>query len=176
MKGERTYSAGFDAAIAGGAGGTIGKSADTGSAPSYVPQKPDQPVRRTLLMQAMVDTFAQPGARAGAAWIAIVVFFATFAPFLASSFPIAMQTRAGQWRFPLFSHLYAIDVVLVVVFITVLVLVLWRRLTFSGSLLALIDVIVFSTSLSVWLSYLTKNIVIEEYGLINASGDATITF
>src|SRR4051794_7065190 len=89
-----------DAALA---GGSLYNAATAGAPPdAIVPSYagPDDaadaslsaaPQRRTLVMQALVDTFAQPTARAGAVWIAVVVCLAVFAPFLASSFPIAMK-------------------------------------------------------------------------------------
>src|SRR5437870_9617251 len=132
----------YQAAVAGGVAGPVDPLDAESSAPSYMPPKSEEPARRTLLKQAFVDTVAQPGARAGAAWIAVVVFFAVFAPFLASSFPIFMRTRDGGWHWPMFTHLYAIDVVLVVTFLAVCALALWRGLSFSASLLALIGVIV----------------------------------
>jgi peptide/nickel transport system permease protein len=177
MKGEAapihaSQAAGYEAIVAGGvAAPATAPDADDISLPSYMPPRSDEPVRRTLLMQAFVDTFAQTGARVGAWWIAIVVFLAVFAPFLASSFPVAMQMKSGEWKYPLFSHLYAIDVVLVAVFITVLTLVLWRRLSLSASLLVLIVVIAIVTPLSAWLTNPPKNIVYEEYRLLQSSGD-----
>ena len=54
--------------------------------PAIQPVRPD-PARRSLLAQAIVDTFTQRGARLGAAWIAIILLFAVFAPFIANSFP-----------------------------------------------------------------------------------------
>src|SRR5262245_40572537 len=124
MKGEAlstnaSQTAGFEAMVGGGVAAPVAAAGvvdDVTSAPSYMPPRSDEPKRRTLLMQAFVDTFTQRGARLGAIWIAIVVFLAVFAPFLASSFPIAMQTSDGRWSFPLFRNLYPIDVVLVVVF------------------------------------------------------------
>src|SRR5438552_7275495 len=93
----------------------------------------NEPVRRTLLRQALVDTFAQPSARAGTVWIATIAFLAVFAPFLASSFPIAMKTRSAHWEFPLFAKLFPIDVILLVTFLAVLALAFTRRLRFGHS-------------------------------------------
>ena len=95
------------------------------AAPSYMPPE-KEPVRRTLLAQALVDTFTRRGAQLGAVWIGIIVFFAVFAPFVASSFPFAIKLKDGSWRFPLFTHLYPIDVTLLIVFFVLVGMVLLR--------------------------------------------------
>ena len=74
------------------------------ASPSYLPPE-KEPVRRSLLAQAIIDTFTRPGARAGIAWIGLIVCLAVFAPFLASSFPIAMKLKGGKWSYPLFANL-----------------------------------------------------------------------
>src|SRR4051794_6510358 len=98
-----------------GAAATIGAQPTPGFdgeviAPAYQPG--NEPARRTLLLQAIVDTFTRTGARIGAVWIVIVICFAVFAPFLASSFPIALKLKDGHWQFPLFANLYPIDLIL----------------------------------------------------------------
>src|SRR5437016_5100337 len=101
MKGDAGQSAsttaGMEAMAIGGIAAPVGAASspidDEISAPQYMPPRSDEPKRRTLLVQALVDTFSQSGARSGAIWIAAVVFLAVFAPFLASSFPIAMHMK-----------------------------------------------------------------------------------
>src|SRR4051812_14520637 len=84
--------------------------------------------RRTLIRQALVDTFSQLGARLGAIWIGIVVVLAVFAPFLANSFPIAMQLKDGSWQSPLLRSLTPMDIILVVLFAASVIL-FWRRVS-----------------------------------------------
>jgi len=167
----------FEAMVAGGAAAPVAAAGEPQerfvSEPSYMPPQPDEPVRRTLLMQAFVDTFTRRGARLGAAWIAIVVFFAVFAPFLASSFPVAMQMRDGRWLFPLFRNLYPIDVVLVAVFFSVLGIALSRRLGLGASVMAVVAMSALVTLLAFWLTNPPKNIVYEEYRVQQAAGEIT---
>jgi peptide/nickel transport system permease protein len=138
--------------------------------PTYLPPGA-APKRRTLLMQAAVDTFAQRGARIGSYWIAAVIFLAVFAPFLANSFPIAMKLKTGEWRFPLFAALFPLDVVLLVAFFAAIALMLWRRFSFGTSLLILTGVIAVATPLAMWLTNPPKNIVYEDFRQRQAAGE-----
>src|SRR5262245_53279599 len=95
---------------------------DPDQIPGLVP--PPEPARRTLFMQALVDTFGQAGARFGALWIGILVVLAVFAPLIASSYPIAVQMKDGSWRFPLFAGMTAVDLLLLVLFFAAVIL--WR--------------------------------------------------
>jgi peptide/nickel transport system permease protein len=61
------------------------------------------------------DTFKNHRARAGIAWIAVLVFMAVFAPFLANSHPILMK-MGGRWSSPLLEYLTQTDVTLLVAF------------------------------------------------------------
>src|SRR5256885_11997358 len=67
------------------------------------------------------DTFKNYRARAGVIWIAVLVFFAVFAPFLANSHPILMKMK-GRWSSPLLVHLTQTDVTLLVAFAAAIVL------------------------------------------------------
>jgi peptide/nickel transport system permease protein len=138
--------------------------------PSYRPPE-TEPARRSLLAQAMVDTFAHTGARLGAVWIALVVLAAVFAPFIASSFPVAMKLKDGSWHYPLFANLHPIDILLVVLLVAALVLIVTRRLGLGKSILALLVV----TALTLPIAYLitdpSRNIVWEHYRELQASGE-----
>src|SRR5688572_12392723 len=88
----------------GGGGGPQFSSADAAaeaglSAQAYRPSaapEPEQPTRpRSLLAQALYDTFGQASARFGAAWIAVLVVLGVFAPFIANSHPIVMRAKGG---------------------------------------------------------------------------------
>lgn len=80
------------------------------------------------------------GARLGFAWIAVLVLMGVFAPFLANSMPLLMS-KDGQVSAPVLHYLTAEDVIVLVMFGSVLVLAAMRLsagkrvLTFLGILL-----------------------------------------
>ena len=88
------------------------------SSQAYRPPAAPEPehTRRSLLGQAIHDTFGQTGARLGAAWIAVLVILGVFAPFIANSHPIVMRVKGRGLEFPLFQSLRAVDVALVLYF------------------------------------------------------------
>jgi peptide/nickel transport system permease protein len=69
------------------------------------------PAPKSFTRQALADTFRRPGARVGAAWVAVLAFCGVFAPFLANSHPLLLKMD-GDWTFPLLRHLTPADVVL----------------------------------------------------------------
>jgi peptide/nickel transport system permease protein len=145
------------------------------AAPTYMPPEPE-PVRRTLLAQALVDTFSQTGARMGALWIAIVIFFAVFAPFIASSFPFAMKMSDGSWRYPLFAHLYPIDVILLILFFAILALLfLWKKLNLSLAkfVLAVLVILAVSIPVAYWVTNPPRNVVYEQYRELERRGEVS---
>jgi peptide/nickel transport system permease protein len=73
------------------------------------------------------DTFQRTGARLGLAWIAVLVFFAVFAPFLANSHPLLLSEK-GQISSPLLTFLGPGDVALLgAFFLGIAIAVLGRR-------------------------------------------------
>src|SRR5918993_4980480 len=68
------------------------------------------PARRSLLGQALYDTFGRTGARVAAVWIGIVAVLGVFAPFIANSHPILFRPRGGALGSPLLGSLTAVDV------------------------------------------------------------------
>ena len=110
----------------------------------------------------MVDTFSHV-APAPALWICIVILLAVFAPFIASSNPLAIQYTGGHWEFPLLARLYPIDVILVVAFAAALVLVIWRRWGIWKSLAIFAGVTALSVPFAYWLTDPPQNIVYEEF-------------
>src|ERR1043165_4073074 len=82
----------------------------------------EQPVRddpdegKSFGRRVFEDTFKNYRARAGILWIAVLVFMAVFAPFLASSHPLLMKMD-GKWSSPLLVHLNQTDVTLLVTFV-----------------------------------------------------------
>ena len=143
--------------------------------PLYRPPA-EEPRRRTLFAQAVVDTFAQVGARLGLIWICIVIVLAVFAPFIASSYPLAMKRTGGSWEFPLFANLHPIDVLLPVIFLAALVLIVTRRIGMGRSLVILAGVTAVATPLSFWLTDPPKSVVWETYRQMTAAGEIEKAF
>jgi peptide/nickel transport system permease protein len=79
--------------------------------------------RRSYWRKILGETFVRWGARLGIIWIGLLAFSAVFAPFLASSFPLLMSEQ-GEVSSPVLRYLSAADVVLLVLFVTVILL--WR--------------------------------------------------
>lgn len=67
------------------------------------------------------DAFRQVSARIGLFWIGVIAFFAVFAPFIANSHPYLIKTAEGVSS-PLFQHLTPADVIILIVFATVVIL------------------------------------------------------
>ncbi|MDW8262825.1 MAG: ABC transporter permease [Phycisphaerales bacterium] len=152
-----------------GAGASSARDAQV-VGPTYRPPE-TEPRRRTLFAQALVDTFSQPGARLGAVWIGVVIVLAIFAPFLASSFPLAMKRTGGGWEFPLFANLHPIDVLLVVIFLTVAVLAVVRPVGLGKSLLAVAIVTAVATPVCFWVTDPPRSVVWEQYREMAARGE-----
>jgi len=82
------------------------------------------------------DTFRRTGARLGLLWIAVLVFFAVFAPFLANSHPILLS-QAGHISSPLLSYLGAGDVALLLsFFLGIAIAMMGRRYSWPRRLAA----------------------------------------
>jgi peptide/nickel transport system permease protein len=69
--------------------------------------------------EAWGQVLKRPGAILGLTWVAIVAFFAIFAPFIASGHPFIVRTLDAQrgvvsTQFPLFAQLTATDILLVI--------------------------------------------------------------
>ena len=99
---------------------------------SYIPPAAPldkAPARRSLLGQALYDTFGRTGARVGAAWIAVVALLGVFAPFLANSHPVLLRDAAGRLSSPMIASLGPVDVAIVVYFAYAVWVVLRRSLT-----------------------------------------------
>lgn len=95
---------------------------------------------RSLLRQAIHDTFSQLGARIGSVWIMAIAVSAVIAPYIASSHPILMKTQ-GSWSSPMWRFLTPVDLLLTAVAIALLVLWLVRKATFSETLVGVLIVI-----------------------------------
>jgi peptide/nickel transport system permease protein len=126
--------------------------------------------RRTLIGQAMVDTFSQVGARLGAVWIGIVIVLAVFAPFLANSFPIAIQFKDGSWQYPLLRSLTPMDLILVVLFATSVTL-FWRRVRLGKGFLLLAIAAAIATPIAMFVARPPQSIIYEDFRLREARGE-----
>src|SRR5215216_5826207 len=85
------------------------------SLPLSMPPAPDQQApaleysaSKSYGRMVFDDTFQNHRARAGIAWIGVLIFMAVFAPFLANSHPILMK-MGGRWSSPLLQHLTQTD-------------------------------------------------------------------
>ena len=99
------------------------------------------------------DTFKNYRARAGIAWIAVLVFMAVFAPFLANSHPLLMKMN-GHWSSPLLVHLTQTDITLLVTFFAGIVLAIAWGITWPQRL-AMLAWVIALTLLLVWWPTLT---------------------
>ncbi len=113
------------------------------------PAPPDAPVvTRTYWHQVAHDTFRRAGARAGIAWISILIIAAVFAPLLANTQPFLVKIN-GQWSSPLLRFLAPTDVILLVVFFAVAIAILFfRKVTVARRFLAVLIVLAIVTPLS----------------------------
>src|SRR5687768_5063393 len=100
-------------------------------APPQTPPREDRG-SRSFGKQALIDTFSRSGARAGIAWVGFLMTLAVFAPFIANSMPVAVQTDRG-WSSPLLQTLRPIDVILVIAFATCVTLLVLRKWSFGKS-------------------------------------------
>jgi peptide/nickel transport system permease protein len=87
--------------------------------------EPVESPRRSYTRQVISDVFRRLTARLGLCWVTILVILAVFAPFLASSHPILLQNRAGQWSSPLLQNLGPADVILQIAFWAGIVIYFW---------------------------------------------------
>jgi peptide/nickel transport system permease protein len=126
---------------------------------------------RSFFRQAIIDTWTRPAAKAGLVWIAVVVFLAVFAPFIANSHPILMKTADGKVASPLLRYLTPNDVLLLVATATIAFLLTTRRLNFGPSLLVLFGVLAVATPLAFWLVRPPVTAWYEGYRARQASGE-----
>ena len=114
------------------------------------------------------EAFSQISARLGLFWIGVIAFLAVFAPFIASSHPYLMRSEEGISS-PLLQYLSPADVILVVLFVTVVVLAfLKRQLWFNA--LVILSVLMISSMLSFLLVEPPQLIVYEQYREMERNG------
>ncbi len=138
--------------------------------------KSDSALPRSYAARILLDTMGRWGARAGLLWIGIVAFCAIFAPVIASSHPILLQTADGQWTSPMLRHLSAVDVILLVMtFWTGLLLIVRMWVKYPWFKIWCFSLLVL-TVLSLSFVKPPKAIVYSHYREILASGDAQYAF
>jgi peptide/nickel transport system permease protein len=109
------------------------------------------PGRRAYLQQVIHDALSPVRSKIGVAWILVLMFFACFGPFIASSHPVLMKA-AGGWSSPLLKHLAVADVVLPVAFLTAFGALLSRRLTVGRGLALVIWAAAVTSAFAAWRS------------------------
>lgn len=90
---------------------------------------------RSFIRMVLSNTMIRWGARLGVAWIAVMVFSAVFAPFLANSHPLLMK-QDGVISSPLLKHLTINDVLILIAAGLALLTLTMRRIAFSARVLA----------------------------------------
>jgi len=120
---------------------------------------------KTILKEA----FAQWSARIGFIWVGVIAILAVFAPFIANSHPYLVKSAEGISS-PLFQYLSPADVIILTVFITILVLVYFRkRLMFS--LLVLLSITLVSSVISYSFVEPPQLVVYEKYRELEKQGE-----
>ncbi len=92
--------------------------------------EPEAGQRGSFWAQVLRQTWRRSGAKAGLAWIIVLIFVAVFAPLLANTEPFLVKVD-GRLSSPMIHHLSPTDVTLLV--LTVAVLVAWRMKRISSA-------------------------------------------
>ena len=77
---------------------------------------------RTVLREA----FQHLSARLGLAWIAVIALLTVFAPFIANSHPYLIKVN-GEISSPLLQYLTPVDVIILIIFITLVILTVMKK-------------------------------------------------
>ncbi len=109
-----------------GGGATTDPNAVPNAVPAYQRSGVSRP-SRSLLVQALADTFSRTGARIGAAWVLLLVLVAVFAPFIANTRPYLVKWSDGSWSSPLLQGLNWVDLSLIGAFIGGVVMLAQRK-------------------------------------------------
>ena len=148
---------------------------------SHVPppaQLQPAPARRSLVGQALYDTFGQTGARVGGVWIAIIAVLGVFAPFLANSHPVLLRTNDGRLGSPMIGSLGPVDVAIVVYFAFAVWVLLRRTMTAAHRLTALLWPVLVVTAVVLAADWAIRLITFSVYRppwLADATGVAKAT-
>ena len=110
----------------------------------------------------------QWGTRIGVAWIAILIFFAVFAPLVATSYPLLMKS-SGHWSSPAIGNLSSADVTLQIAFWTAVILIPFRLPLLKKLLIWSIALVAGGTAAAIWV-HAPQLVVYEQYRQAVASG------
>jgi peptide/nickel transport system permease protein len=144
-------------------GASIPGEALKASAAAHAPAVSDElPPPQRYWTKVWQDTFKGARARAGAAWISVLVVCAVFSPFIANSHPILMKI-GGRWSSPLLQHMTPGDVILLVFTCIAAVAVFVIRATAARKTAILAAVLLVTATLSFWLVHPPPAIVYERY-------------
>ena len=123
---------------------------------------------RSYSAQLLRETFRRWGARIGLAWIGVLVIAAVFAPFIATSHPLLLSID-GELHSPALQFLTPGDVILLVLFFSVLVLAL-LPFALHHRLLALLAILVTAALRSYTLISPPQLTIYEQYRESLAAG------
>ncbi len=116
---------------------------------------------RSYSAQLLRETFRRWGARIGLAWIGVLVIAAVFAPFIATSHPLLLSIN-GELHSPVLRFLTPGDVILLVLFFSVVILAL-LPFALRHKLLALLAILVVTSLLSYALIAPPQLTIYEQY-------------
>lgn len=114
------------------------------------------------------DAFSQISARIGLTWIAVIAFFAVFAPFVANSHPYLIKTQDGISS-PLIQHLTPGDVIILTIFIAITTLYFFKK-RLSFNVMTMLGVISLSSILGFSLVEPPELVVYEKYREMEKQG------
>jgi peptide/nickel transport system permease protein len=132
---------------------------------------PDMPVAsKSIFRCAVDDTLKRWGARVGLFWLAVVTFFAIFAPLIASSHPILMKMD-GEWFSPMLRHLTPADVILLIT--TAAGAVLWplRKIRLKVRWGLFVGIVGLATVICLWTVTVPKPIKYDQARKWQAAGE-----
>lgn len=124
--------------------------------------------QRSYSAQIFSEVRGQWTARFGFGWIGILATIAVFAPFIASSHPLLLS-EAGQWSSPALKHLAPVDVVLLMVYCTLVVLAL-LRMPFAKKFWILLAVVLASAMIAEQTIEPPQLVIYEQYREAQAEG------
>lgn len=124
---------------------------------------------RSEIARVILGTLGPVSAKLGLAWLGLMGFFAVFGPFVASSHPIAMKLKGGEWEFPLLRALTPMDAILVLATFTAIIVSFCR---FKA--LTRIGIVVMVIAISAYPAYRIckqpENIVYDKYRTLIKEG------
>jgi peptide/nickel transport system permease protein len=118
--------------------------------------------------RVLTEAFRDWSARLGLLWIGVIAFCAVFAPFIANSHPYLLKAN-GVISSPLLQYITPADVIILVVFSTLLVLVYLKK-SLSFNLLILMSVLLIVIVVSYSFVTPPQLVVYEKYRVLQSEG------